>query len=572
MVLEVVSPGSVEKDTEVLRQAYARASIQEYWLVDARKDPVQFHVLHLNRGAYTSTRKRDGWVRSSVFGSGSAWCRAWERTAFPSGLSNRASRNPFDGRSSPLIHPEEPPMTERDLFLAARERQGPADRAAFLEHACAGDLALRERVEALLRSPQAAEDEAPMLAATPSDDPEPTTSTSVSGPDGVCGPLAGASGLLAAGPLGFLAPPAQPGSLGRLDHYEVLEVIGQGGMGVVLRAFDEKLHRVVAHQGAGPAVRGQRHRSSALRCARPGPPPRSATNTSSPFTMSRRHPVPYLVMEYVPGQTLQRTSRRGRPAQPGHEVLRIGMQTARAWPPPTPAGWSTATSSRAISCWRTARTAPSLTDFGLARAVDDASLDADRHDRRHAAVHVAGAGRGREVDHRSDLFSLGSVLYAACTGKSPFRAPNTMAVLARVVEDAPRPIHMINPSVPRWLEKVIARLMCKDPGRRYRSAAEAAEVLARHLSRLQEVGEGRSRLFRRGADGRRAARRAGQSAGRVPRPAARRRAGPVAPAIRSPWTTWPTWRARSTGRRERNCRPHCSELPTGETPCWPRQL
>jgi Uma2 family endonuclease len=68
MVLEVVSPGSVEKDTEVLRQAYATAAIREYWLVDARKEACQFNILHLNRRAYTSTRKRDGWARSNVFG------------------------------------------------------------------------------------------------------------------------------------------------------------------------------------------------------------------------------------------------------------------------------------------------------------------------------------------------------------------------------------------------------------------------------------------------------------------------------------------------------------------------
>jgi len=72
MVLEVVSRSSVEKDTVVLRQAYATAGIREYWLVDARSQPLQFDLLRLDDGRYRSTRKRLGWVRSEVFG---CWLR-----------------------------------------------------------------------------------------------------------------------------------------------------------------------------------------------------------------------------------------------------------------------------------------------------------------------------------------------------------------------------------------------------------------------------------------------------------------------------------------------------------------
>jgi Uma2 family endonuclease len=68
MVLEVVSRSSVNKDTEVLRAAYAKAGIREYWLVDARGDAVRFDVLRLGRSGYTPVRKRGGWVRSDVFG------------------------------------------------------------------------------------------------------------------------------------------------------------------------------------------------------------------------------------------------------------------------------------------------------------------------------------------------------------------------------------------------------------------------------------------------------------------------------------------------------------------------
>src|SRR5262249_43867549 len=95
---------------------------------------------------------------------------------------------------------------------------------------------------------------------------------------------------------------------------------------------------------------------------------------------------------------------------------------------------------------------------------------------------------GLAVDHRSDLFSLGSVLYAMCTGRPPFRAGGAHAVLRRVVEAAPRPIRETNPEIPDWLEKIVARLHAREPEERFQSASEVAELLAQHLARLQQPG------------------------------------------------------------------------------------
>jgi hypothetical protein len=131
-------------------------------------------------------------------------------------------------------------MSERSIFLEALEKEDPVQRSAFLDTACAGDVALRQRVEALLESHANAGSFLGKLA-----------------PELVAEELAGRrpeSGTqaepAAKGPqeedLGFLTPTDKPGVLGRLGHYDVLEVTGRGGMGVVLRAFDEKLHRVVA--------------------------------------------------------------------------------------------------------------------------------------------------------------------------------------------------------------------------------------------------------------------------------------------------------------------------------------
>src|SRR5215471_15900625 len=92
---------------------------------------------------------------------------------------------------------------------------------------------------------------------------------------------------------------------------------------------------------------------------------------------------------------------------------------------------------------------------------------------------------GKAIDQRSDLFSLGSVLYAMCTGRAPFRASGTMAVLKRVCEETPGPIREANPEIPDWLVAVVERLHAKGPADRFPSAAEVAALLGRHLAHVQ---------------------------------------------------------------------------------------
>src|SRR6202035_1738856 len=113
-----------------------------------------------------------------------------------------------------------------------------------------------------------------------------------------------------------------------------------------------------------------------------------------------------------------------------------------------------------------------ITDFGLARAVDDASLTQSGLIAGTPAYMSPEQANGEHVDPRSDLFSLGSVLYTLCAGHAPFRADTTLAVLKRVCEDRTRPLRDVNPDVPAWLEDSIARLHAKSPAERYQSAAE----------------------------------------------------------------------------------------------------
>src|SRR5262249_41259907 len=114
--------------------------------------------------------------------------------------------------------------------------------------------------------------------------------------------------------LGFLTPSDKPGVLGRLDHYEILEVIGRGGMGIVLRAFDEILHRIVAIKVMAPALATTSPpRKRFLREAR------SAAQVRHEHVVDihavEEQPIPYLVMEYVCGETLQQKLDRVGPLE-----------------------------------------------------------------------------------------------------------------------------------------------------------------------------------------------------------------------------------------------------------------
>lgn len=127
-------------------------------------------------------------------------------------------------------------------------------------------------------------------------------------------------------PLGLLLPPTKPGTLGRVAHYEVHEVLGQGGFGVVVRAFDEKLHRMVAIKALTPAMAATSPpRKRFLREARSAAAIRNENIVS--IDAVEEQPIPYLVMEYIPGQTLQQRLDDTGPLEV-RQVLTLGRQIA----------------------------------------------------------------------------------------------------------------------------------------------------------------------------------------------------------------------------------------------------
>jgi serine/threonine-protein kinase len=289
-------------------------------------------------------------------------------------------------------------------------------------------------------------------------------------------------------PLGFLSPADKPGQLGRLERYEVVSEIGRGGMGVVLKAFDPSLHRVVAIKVLAPqlATSGVARK----RFLREAKAAAAVTHEHivTIHSVEETNGLPYLVMQYVPGQSLQERLDKDGPISELSEILRIGIQTASA----LAAAHSHGIVHRDIKpgniLLEDGVQRVKITDFGLARAMDDASMTQSGYVAGSPLYMAPEQARGETLDHRADLFSLGSVLYTVCTGRPPFRAANTLAVLRRVCEDVPRPIRESNAEIPKWLTEIIEKLMAKEPEERFQSAAEVVEVLAQHLAPLQHAG------------------------------------------------------------------------------------
>jgi serine/threonine protein kinase len=378
-------------------------------------------------------------------------------------------------------------VTEDQVFLAALDIPDAASRSAYLDEVCGKNASLRQQVEALLMAhlqsgefldtpapEQAGMDTHPSGAATIQTSDISETVDFTDEPER----------------LSFLGPPTRPDSLGRLEHYEALQVLGRGAFGIVLRAFDEVLQRVVAIKVMAPQLAATSPaRKRFLREARSSAQVRHE-NVVQVYDVKEK-PLPFLVMEYIPGETLQERLDRIGPLEVP-EVLQIGRQIAE--------GLAAAHAKDLIHrdikpgniLLEGDQHKVKITDFGLARAADDASMTQSGMIAGTPLYMAPEQALGHSLDQRADLFSLGSVLYQMVTGRPPFRANSTISVLKRVVEDTPRDIREVIPETPAWLCDIIAKLHAKDPNDRYQSAREVADVLAdcqeqlKQNSRLQD--------------------------------------------------------------------------------------
>lgn len=285
--------------------------------------------------------------------------------------------------------------------------------------------------------------------------------------------------------LNLLGPTDDPNMLGRIGQYEITGLLGQGGMGAVFKGFDRSLNRFVAikmllpHLAASGAAR--------KRFAREGQAVAAVVDdhVMAIHCVDEWQGVPYLVMTYSRGVSLQKRLSDNGPLEV-REILRIGMQAAKGLAAAHAQGIVHRDIKPANIFLDQNVERVQLMDFGLARAVDDASLTRSGTLAGTPQYMSPEQARAETIDYRSDLFSLGSVLYAVCTGHAPFRAESSYSVLRLITDKEPRPIREINPDVPEWLCAIISKLMAKQANDRFASAQEVATLLEDCLAHVQQ--------------------------------------------------------------------------------------
>ncbi|MDQ6665658.1 MAG: serine/threonine-protein kinase, partial [Acidobacteriota bacterium] len=266
-------------------------------------------------------------------------------------------------------------------------------------------------------------------------------------------------------------------------RYEIVEKLGEGGMGVVHLARDKRLNRLVAvkvlpPEDSGDAVRQQRFLREAQAASALNHP-----NIITVYDVSPESEQPaYLVMEYVKGRTLGRAINRKGLSLP--EVLRYAVEIADALGAAHEAG-IIHRDLKPANVMIAESGQVKVLDFGLAKRREPDAHEVLGRTRTMGpdAPPITESGtvlgttaymspeqaEGKPVDARTDIFSFGCVLYEMCSGQLAFRGDSAMSTLAAVIAKEPVPLHELAPGVPVDLERVIARCLRKDPARRFQS-------------------------------------------------------------------------------------------------------
>ena len=298
----------------------------------------------------------------------------------------------------------------------------------------------------------------------------------------------------------FLDPPLRPDEIGRLGSYRVLRSLGAGGMGLVFEAEEPSLARRVALKVLRPELAGDAdHRERFLREARSA----AAIDSDHVITIYQISDgtPPYFAMQFLEGESLDTRLEGTTPI-----TLRAALEIARQTVEGLAAAHEKGLTHRDIkpaNLWLEAKplmsragdrpgvlrpqataTRVRILDFGLARRSADPSLTSTGFVVGTPHFMSPEQASGLPVDGRSDLFSLGCVLYMMLTGDLPFPGKTTMAVMTALATRTPPPVHEKNPAVPRAVSDLVTRLLKKEPADRPQNAREVVAVLDEVLTRL----------------------------------------------------------------------------------------
>jgi serine/threonine protein kinase len=283
----------------------------------------------------------------------------------------------------------------------------------------------------------------------------------------------------------ILDEPRHPEMLGRIGRYDIERLIGSGGMGIVFKGFDTELNRPVAIKVLAPSI--AYHGGARQRFSREAKAAAAVVHEHVVpiYNVESSGELPYLVMHYAQGDSLQnRIDKKG--SLELKEILRISQQIASGLAAAHAQGLVHRDVKPANVLLENGIERALISDFGLAQAADDASVSCSGFLAGTPQYMSPEQARGEKVNHLSDLFSLGSIMYTMCTGRTPFRGESTLEVLQQVQSTEPKSILEINPDVPVWLVTLIERLMMKQSAARYQSATEVAQLLEQCLAHVQQ--------------------------------------------------------------------------------------
>ncbi|MFO0822626.1 MAG: serine/threonine-protein kinase [Gemmataceae bacterium] len=275
-------------------------------------------------------------------------------------------------------------------------------------------------------------------------------------------------------------PTATPVHLG---DYTLLDELGRGGMGVVYRAEDFKLRREVALKVMLPQFAANSHAKARFVREARAQAKVEHDHVAAIHRVDEYEGLPYIVMPLLKGMTLQ-AALRANPRPPLPEVIRIGREVAEGLSAAHEKGLVHRDIKPANVWLEGKKLRVKVLDFGLARVTDDDGIGGSKGGLTSEGIVVGTPaymspeqGRGLPVDGRTDLFSLGIMLYEMTTGELPFRGSNTLALLTALAIDSPQPPAKVNPNVPQSLSDFIMQLLEKDPNNRPPTAERVAEDL-----------------------------------------------------------------------------------------------
>lgn len=285
----------------------------------------------------------------------------------------------------------------------------------------------------------------------------------------------------------------EPGS--RIGRYEVKSTLGRGGMGAVYLAWDPVLHRDVAIKVA-TRVEEEEAKKAILREARASSALRSA-NIVTIYDAGTDGGVPYIAMEYVAGRTLAEIVREKGPLGKA-ELRRVGGAVVAGLRHAHERSQPVVHRDLKPANILVGRGTVKITDFGIAKVAGGLGAPGQKESQTQgmaegtAAVISPEQATGKKVDHRSDIYSLGCVLYTMSTGRPPFSG-NPIAVVYQHCTAQPAPPSRLNPDLPPGLDRIILKCLAKEPTGRYASAKEVEDDLEKLFAPVTAVVPSRRR-------------------------------------------------------------------------------